>query len=151
MQPGMTQNRPYNFGHPFDEWNETMPKRSNEATADFGTRLVALRKAAGYTQTELANELGVTRRMIAYYEGETEHPPSHLLIGIAKALGVMIEELLGTEPLRKRAKPKNSRLQRRLQQIEKLEAGEKRQILQILDAFIERGQLKRKHQNKQAA
>lgn len=112
---------------------------------------VALRKTAGYTQTELANELGVTRRMIAYYEGETEHPPSHLLAGIAKALGVMIDELLGTEPLRKRAKPKNSRLQRRLQQIEKLEASEKRQILQILDAFIERGQLKRRHQNKQTA
>jgi len=147
----MIKKRPYNFGHQFEPWKVLMPKRTNAATADFGTRLVALRKAAGYTQTELANELGVTRRMIAYYEGETEHPPSHLLSGIAKALGVMIEELLGTEPLRKRAKPKNSRLQRRLQQIEKLEASEKRQILQILDAFIERGQLKRKNQNKQAA
>ena len=35
------------------------------------SRVRALRKAAGYTQQELAQELGVSRRMIAYYEGET--------------------------------------------------------------------------------
>jgi len=35
-------------------------------------------------------------------------------------------------------------LQRRLQQIEKLGAREKRQILQFLDTFIEREKLKRK-------
>ena len=37
----------------------------------------------------------------------------------------------------------DSRL-RRLQQLENLEPTEKRQVLQVLDAFIERGQLKRK-------
>ena len=37
-------------------------------------------------------------------------------------------------------------MQRRLQQIEKLDATEKRQVLQLIDAFIERGQLKRKVQ-----
>ena len=45
----------------------------------------------------------------------------------------------------------STRLQRRLQQIEKLDAQERRQILQVIDAFIERGQLKRKAQGKQAA
>lgn len=128
-----------------------MPKRTNEALAHFGTRLVALRKAAGYTQTELANELGVTRRMIAYYEGETDHPPSNLLPDMAKALGVSIDELLGTAPAVKKVKPANSRLQRRLQQIEKLGPTEKRQIMQFLDTFIEREQLKRKAHDKQAA
>jgi len=40
----------------------------------------------------------------------------------------------------------DSRLRRRLLAIEKLDATEKRQVLQLLDAFIERGQLKRKAQ-----
>ena len=65
-----------------------------------------------------------TRRMIAYYEGETEYLPANLLSGLAKALGITIERLLGTEPLKKSAsaaKPANSRLQRRLAQIENLE------------------------------
>lgn len=97
----MLKNRPYNFGHQFQLWNPTMPKRTNEALADFGTRLAELRKAAGHTQVELANELGVTRRMIAYYEGETEHPPANLLPTLARALGVTIEALLGTAPARR--------------------------------------------------
>lgn len=57
------------------------------------------------------------------------------------------DELLGTTAIKQRpARERDSRLQRRLQQIEKLEANEKRQVLQLLDAFIERGQLKRKAQ-----
>ncbi len=39
----------------------------------FGDRLVMLRKTVGFTQQELAKELGVSRRMIAFYEGETQH------------------------------------------------------------------------------
>ena len=42
----------------------------------------------------------------------------------------------------------NTRLQRRLQQVEKLAPTEKRQILQIIDAFIEREQLKKRVQSK---
>jgi hypothetical protein len=38
----------------------------------------------------------------------------------------------------------DSRSRRRLLPIEKLEPNEKRQVLQVIDAFIERGQLKRK-------
>ena len=74
--------------------------------------------------------------------------PSNLLPGLAQALGVSIEVLLGATPAKKatKTKPDDSRLQRRLQQIEKLEAGEKRQVLQLIDAFIEHGQLKRKAQ-----
>ncbi len=45
----------------------------------------------------------------------------------------------------------NSRLERRIQQIEKLDASDKRQVLQLIDAFIERGQLKRNARSKQHA
>ena len=38
----------------------------------------------------------------------------------------------------------DSRLRRRMRAIEKLDVADKRQVLQLLDAFIERGQLKRK-------
>ena len=52
---------------------------------------------------------------------------------------------------KRRTKSTDTRMQRRLQQIEKLNAAEKRQILQVIDALIERGQLKRWAQSKQAA
>ncbi len=110
----------------------------------FGAKLAKLRKSAGYTQLELANEVGISRRMIAHYEGQTNPPPATLLSKLATALGTSIEVLLGMPPVNKSSKVSNSRLQRRLQQIEKMESKEKRQVLQLIDAFIEREQLKKK-------
>jgi DNA-binding XRE family transcriptional regulator len=93
MQSESVRNGSYNFRHLFELWRSTMPRKANGAPEHFGARLVALRKRAGYTQTELARELNVTRRMIAYYEGETEFPPSALLPQLTQALGVSLEEL----------------------------------------------------------
>lgn len=121
------------------------------ASADaFGQRLAAARKAAGFTQVELAAELGISQRMVAYYESPNATPPAHLLPAIAQALGVSIDDLYGRAPARKRlAKQEgDSRLRRRLLAIEKLETAEKRQVLQLIDAFIERGQLKRKMESR---
>lgn len=128
-----------------------MPKKTKEETMSFGARLAALRKAAGFTQQELANEVGTSRRMIAYYEGQTAHPPTTLLPAIATALRISTDELLGQAPVKRIAKSRDTRLERRLQQIERLDPTERRQIMQVIDAFIERGQLKRRAQNKQAA
>lgn len=123
------------------------------AGSGFGERLASLRKGAGFTQTELAAELGISQRMVAYYEAPDAQPPAHLLPGIAKVLGVSIDDLYGRAPARKRlAKQEgDSRLRRRLLAIEKLEPNEKRQVLQLLDAFIERGQLKRKASDRASA
>ena len=121
-----------------------MPKQTNGELSGFGARLAACRKAAGYTQQELANEVGVSRRMIAYYEGETQHPPTTILPKLALALNVTTDALLNVNGGRKVASPQMSnRLQRKLQQIEKLGTKEKRQAMQLLDMFIEREQLKR--------
>jgi transcriptional regulator with XRE-family HTH domain len=112
----------------------------------FGERLAGLRKAAGFTQVELAAELGISQRMVAYYESPTATPPANLLPQLAAALGVSIDTLYGRgAPKRRLAKQEgDSRLRRRLLAIEKLDAADKRQVLQLIDAFIERGQLKRK-------
>lgn len=120
-----------------------MPKYVSEALTGFGQRLAQLRKAAGYTQKELADEIGSTRRVMAYYETESDHPPANLLVDLAKALNVTTDELLGVKPAKK-AKQPDTRLLRRLQQIDKLGATKKRQILQVIDTFIENEQLRQK-------
>lgn len=127
-----------------------MPKQKTQAAASFGQRLAALRKAAGYTQQELADEVGVSRRMIAYYEGQSEHPPTTLLPALAQALQLSADELLGLQPptAKRAGRPRDNRSQRRLQQIESLPPEERRQLIQIVDAFIERGQLKRRASNR---
>ena len=69
-----------------------------------------------------------------------------LLPQLAVTLGVSIDELFGVgAPKRRLVKQDgDSRLRRRLLAIEKLDVADKRQVLQLIDAFIERGQLKRK-------
>jgi transcriptional regulator with XRE-family HTH domain len=127
-----------------------MPKQKTREAASFGQRLTALRKAAGYTPQELADEVGVSRRMIAYYEGQSEHPPTTLLPALAQALNASADELLGLQPppaKRAGARTRDNRMQRRLQQIESLPPEERRQLIQIVDALIERGQLKRRSSN----
>ena len=119
-----------------------MAAQDLDALTDFGRRMVALRKKTGYTQVDLAKELGITQRMISYYEGHTEYPPSSLLPDLAEVLGVSADQLLGIKPIKKTPKP-DSRLQRRIKQIEKLGAKERRQVIQLMDTFIEAAQLKR--------
>lgn len=134
----------YNSGHPVIFWKAPMSKTKNETLVNFGSRLAELRKAAGYTQVELAEELGISRRIIAYYEAEADYPPSHLLPEIAKALKITTDELLGHAPIKKAPKPRNTRLARRLEQIERLGVKEKRQVLQFIDTVIEREKWKKK-------
>ena len=71
--------------------------KKKTTTIDFGKRLAKLRKSCGLTQQELGDKIEVSRRVIAYYEGETKYPPAHLVIPIAKALGVTTDELLGVQ------------------------------------------------------
>jgi transcriptional regulator with XRE-family HTH domain len=125
------------------------PSAAKDDGLHFGARLASLRKAAGFTQIELAAELGVSQRMVAYYESPAATPPANLLPQIAAVLGVTIDELFGVGARKRLIKQDgDSRLRRRLLAIEKLDVTETRQVLQVIDAFIERGQLKRKAENR---
>jgi transcriptional regulator with XRE-family HTH domain len=117
----------------------------------FGPRLAALRKAAGYTQVEFAEEVGISQRVVAYYEAPTAHPPANLLPDMSRALGISVDELLGAAPIKRAKRSTSSRLQRRIQEVEKLDARARRQIMQFLDTFIEREKFKQKVQAKQPA
>lgn len=121
-----------------------MPKHADQHTHGFGARLVQLRKAAGYTQQQLADEIGATRRQVAYYEGETEHPPASLLIALAQALNVTTDELLGVRSGRGKAPAPavSTRLERRLRLIERMPAKPKQQLLGLIDTFLAAEQLR---------
>ena len=121
-----------------------MSKRKTDVIENFGERLAQLRKAAGYTQVEFAAEVGITQRMVAYYEVPNAQPPAHLLPQMAQVLGVGADVLLGMAQARKVKRLATNSLERRLLAIEKLDPKAKRQITQLLDTFIEREKLKQR-------
>lgn len=104
----------------------------------FGRRLARLRTDAGYSQRDLAAEIGISQRMVAYYEGETEYPPAHLLPALARILGVTTDVLLGVDPVKDKTRVGSQRLWRRFKRLEKLPAKERKQVLAVVDAFIDR-------------
>jgi len=92
-------------------------KRQESPPESFGQRLARLRKASGYTQTELGEILELSQRMMTYYEREGGRPPAHLLGRMAETLGVSVEELLGLRPVKEKPAPRNSRLWRKLREV----------------------------------
>ena len=141
----MNENRVY-IPEPLPLTRRLMTKYALPQGQGFGPRLAALRKAAGFTQHQLADELGISRRRIAYYESESDHPPANLLADLARALNVSTDQLLSDAPPAKRpAKAALSpRLERRLKQIEQLNPKSKQQLLNIIDTFIENEALKQR-------
>jgi transcriptional regulator with XRE-family HTH domain len=115
-----------------------MSKQINDTLNGFGPRLTQLRKAADYTQQQLADEVGVSRRMIAYYEGETGHPPTSFLVNLAQALAISTDALLGNQPMKKATAKTmlSTRWERRVRQIERLSAKPKQQIVTFIDAIL---------------
>jgi len=123
-----------------------MPKRKMQLAGkseSFGERLARLRQEAGLSQRDLAAEVNISQRMVAYYEKQTAHPPTHLLAILAKALGVSSDQLLGIKEVKSNGRKKDNRLWRRFSQVEQLPQSQRKQIVQILDAFLEREKLRK--------
>lgn len=68
----------------------------------FGERLKQYRRAKGLTQQELADLLGVSNKSISRWESDGGYPDVPLLLPLARALGVSVDDLLdGEKPVRK--------------------------------------------------
>lgn len=102
----------------------------------FGKRLAVLRKAAGLTQKELGEKVGVSNRVIHYYEGETNYPAAHLIEPLAKALNASTDELLGVKEIKKETSPKQAALWKRLRKIEALPQSKQKTLLKTIDTFL---------------
>src|SRR5258708_5787565 len=104
----------------------------------FGERLSQIRKSRGLTQAELGKAVGVSNRVIAYYEQDGAQPPGAMLVDMAKALRVSTDQILGLKPAREKTSPRTARLLKRLQKIEDLPPVDQRTVLKILDSLLER-------------
>lgn len=72
---------------PFDSLPTLMARtlaRKSAAPDGFGPRLAQLRQARGLTQEELGALIGLSNRMIAYYERDEAEPPGAQLAQLAR-------------------------------------------------------------------
>lgn len=72
---------------------EPEPARPPVMTAAVGKRIKAAREAAGMTQKQLAEKLGVSDTYVSQYERGKRNPKWYTLMNIADALGVTLNEV----------------------------------------------------------
>lgn len=104
----------------------------------FGQRLSQIRKSRGMTQAELGEAVGVSNRVIAYYEADGAQPPGAMLVDLAKALRVSTDQLLGLKAPKDKRSPRTARLLKRLQKVEQLPPADQRVILKLVDGLLGR-------------
>ena len=109
-----------------------------EPPADvFGNRLKEIRKRRGLSQVELARRLGLHQSLISQYECGYLRLHGALLVRLAQALETTPDEILAATPTPTAAEPPlDRRFLRRLKQVEKLSAHQKKILLGTIDAFI---------------
>ena len=121
---------------PVVAWERPDPMK--ERTLDgFGDRLAELRQRRGLTQTALGEAVGVSKRVIAYYEADNAQPPGAMLVDLARTLRVSADELLGLAPLRDTPSPKVARLLKRVERLADLPDAEQRAVLKVVDGFLD--------------
>jgi transcriptional regulator with XRE-family HTH domain len=103
-----------------------------------GERLARLRRDRGITQSELAEILGMTQPMISGYEHGTLRLHGELIVQLAGILNVSADELLGLEKSKGTSAPKNRRLMRRLQELDRLPRRDQQALLRTIDAFLQK-------------
>ena len=104
-----------------------------------GERLAALRKAAGLSQAELAKTIGIPQRTLSQYERIADTFPAALVVPLARALGVTLEELLGVEADSARKRGPKSKLERQFDSIRQLPKSRQQFISKLLDEMLSGG------------
>lgn len=111
----------------------------------FGRRLSEARHAKGWTQSELADAIDTSVKMIDYYERRAVNPALEVVQSCAKALDVSASYLVGADdeptPKRKKTGPVTP-LERKFQEVKKLPKKKQDFILQFLDTVLESNQQK---------
>lgn len=110
---------------------------STNQTTELGKRLAKLRKLNGFTQEELAAKVGVSRRVIAYYENESNNMPSNLIVAIVNTLKISADELLGIKPMKK-TNLLDEEIWDKLKRFQKLSTKDKNFVLHYIDIALKK-------------
>jgi transcriptional regulator with XRE-family HTH domain len=130
--------QPLSYNFEIRGYDPVMPagRPAIKKPTDFGERLGAARRAAGLTQQELGDRIGVTQRVVAYWERESVGLKADQLVSLAEALGVSVDELLGRRGVAKRRGGPVGRARKLFEDISTLPRGRQQRVLDMIETFL---------------
>ena len=122
-----------------DAYNRDVARPRTKPRAKQGRHLAELRKAAGLSQTELAEVLEVPQSNIAFWEQSDKPPRSDLLPKMADALGVEIAELLnlngGRVTVQRSSRPPG-KVRKVFEDVSRLPRRQQEHIVRVVSALV---------------
>jgi transcriptional regulator with XRE-family HTH domain len=103
--------------------------------SDFGARLHELREAAGLTQQQVAEQLGISQPSYALWERSNVALRPEQLTALAKILGVTTDALLVGDERKNRGGPVG-KARRVFEEVSKLPRGKQDHIVKVVSALI---------------
>ncbi len=100
------------------------------------SRLRQLRLSAGLTMRELARQIGEDHSNVRYWESSGKIPRSDVLMPIATALGVTVEQLLGSDTAKSRTSASQSRLGLCFTRAQQLSRKQQQKIAEVVEALV---------------
>jgi transcriptional regulator with XRE-family HTH domain len=120
-----------------------MPKKSTLKLPpiDFGSeglgkRLARIRKERGFTQVQLAGQIGIIQSLVSDYETDRLKLSAEMAVRFALALGVTTDELLYSSVKKTPGKAPSRKVLRRLEQIESLPRRKQEALIMTIDQFL---------------
>jgi transcriptional regulator with XRE-family HTH domain len=108
-----------------------------EGAESLAERITRLRKERGYSQTELAERIGIIQALVSDYEKGKLRLSAEMAVRFARALDVTTDDLLQPAKGKRRKALKPSRkVLRRLESIEALPSHQQQTMLKTIDAML---------------
>ena len=127
----MAKNRVYAV-----DMTANMGRPTNRKRTAFGERLVAAREAAGLSQKDLAEKIGISQRALSWWEREPVALKPDQLAALAEALGVTADHLLGRTPEKKRGSGPKGKAQKVFEAVSKLPRHQQKKIIDVVESFV---------------
>lgn len=135
MASPILSQRPFPQNVPYD-WDVMAGRPPTKEAPQFGKRLAAARKRRGLTQQQLAEAIGVSQKMIDYFERRAVNVKSDIVAKLAQALCISVSDLLGTRDPKPR-RGRKSNLLAQFERVSRLPQRDQKLVGQLIRRFLE--------------
>lgn len=102
-----------------------------------GNRIIELRKAKNWSQSQLADKVGVSYAQIGRYETKDAQPPAEVLKKIADALDSTLDYLInGSSSDKANASLQDAEVIRYFKEVDTLPIEDKSALLRVISGFL---------------
>jgi len=113
-----------------------MGRPTDRKRTAFGERLVLAREAAGLSQRELADKLGMKQRALCWWEREPVALRPEQLATLAEVLDVTTDHLLGRDTEKKRGTGPTGKAKKVFDAVSRLPRHHQEKIVAVVESFV---------------